>query len=156
MEFGGKYLLKAPRLAVWHALNDTEVLMRTIPGCTRIAWTGEHSLDLSLAVNLGVAHPVFEGTLELSNVLAATSYTLEGRGKGGLLGRIHGAADVTLADAGPDTLLRFEAQGKASKTLLRLGKPVIGRSAQAVIDGFFGRFADAMGVAITSLTPNGE
>ena len=66
MEFGGRYLLAAPRVTVWAALNDTEMLRAAIPGCRRIAWSGPAALELEISVNLGVAHPVFAGDLMLT------------------------------------------------------------------------------------------
>ena len=148
MEFGGHYILAAPRDAVWAALNDASVLQTAIPGCRRIAWVGEASLEAEIAVNFGVAHPVFGGDLELTNVVPAQSYTLTGRGRGGLFGMAHASADIVLSDRGTDTELGFIAAGKASGRLMKLGRAVLGGRAQAVIDGFFERFAAAMGTEI--------
>jgi hypothetical protein len=153
MEFGGRYLLTAPRAQVWAALNDTEMLRAAIPGCRRIAWTGERALEVEIKVNLGIAHPVFTGDLELSDVEPARSYRLSGKGRGGLLGLAHGAADIVLADRPEGTELRFLAEGGASGQIMRLGKALIGNSAQHVIDGFFERLAAAMGTGITALDP---
>ncbi|WEK03590.1 MAG: carbon monoxide dehydrogenase subunit G [Candidatus Devosia phytovorans] len=153
MDFGGRYILAAPRTQVWSALNDTAMLKAAIPGCHKIEWSGETALDLEIKVNLGVIHPTFHGELTLSDIHPAERYTLSGRGKGGLLGRVEGAADITLADHGDETLLVFSAQGGGSGQVMKLGKAVIGNSAQKVIDGFFERFAAAMGVAVTPLPP---
>lgn len=153
MEFGGRYLFAAPRQGVWAALNDAQMLKAAIPGCHRLDWIESDRLALEIRVNLGVAHPVFSGDLTLSNVVPAQFYTLAGRGRGGLLGLAHGAADITLADSGGGTELAFLAQGGASGQLMRLGRGLIGSSAQKVIDGFFERFAAAMGVGLTPLEP---
>jgi hypothetical protein len=154
MEFGGRYLLTASRPEVWAALNDAEMLKAAIPGCRRINWTASDALEVEIRVNLGVAHPVFTGDLVLSDVLPATRYRLTGKGRGGLLGRAHGAADISLADRPGGTELRFLAEGGASGQLMRLGQALVGTTAQHVIDGFFQRFAAAMGTAITSLDPS--
>ncbi len=151
MEFGGHYFIAAPREAVWAALNDAAVLKAAIPGCHKIEWAGQANLDLEIKVNLGVMHPVFKGELVLSNVIAAERYTLSGRGKGGLLGLAEGSADIVLSDEGDHTRLRFGADGGASGQLMRLGKAIIGNSAQKVIDGFFERFGTAMGAEVTPL-----
>ena len=148
MDFGGRYKLSAPRRNVWEALNDTAVLKATIPGCQRIEWTSENTLELHIKVNLGVVHPVFTGDLALTNVLPAHSYTLSGKGRGGILGLAEGAADITLSDSGEGCELAFSARGGASGQIMRLGKSLIGNSAQKVIDGFFERFAQAMGTTI--------
>lgn len=153
MEFGGRYRIDAQRMAVWAALNDPDMLKATIPGCSHIGWTGPSTLDLEITVNLGLVKPTFKGELELSNVAPAESYTLSGRGKGGLVGLAEGAADITLRDDGAATLLAFSAQGGASGQITKLGKAIVGNSAQKVIDGFFERFAAAMGVSIEALGP---
>ena len=153
MDFGGRYVIVAPRVAVWAALNDTEVLKAAIPGCHKIAWSSPSTLDLEIKVNLGVVHPVFKGDLALTGIVPAERYTLTGKGRGGLVGLAEGSADIILADAGEDTLLVFAAQGGASGQIMRLGKAIIGNSAQKVIDGFFERFGEAMGAKVIPLPP---
>lgn len=151
MNFGGKYLFLASRSDVWTALNTAEMLKAAIPGCTRIDWVSETSLEAAITVDLKVAKPEFVGDLVLSNVIAAERYTLTGRGRGGLLGRVHGEACISLQDDEKGCILSFEAIGGASKTLMNLGRPLIGASAQRVIDHFFERFAAAMPAEIVTL-----
>jgi carbon monoxide dehydrogenase subunit G len=151
VDFGGRYILSANRAQVWTALYDAAVLKAAIPGCERIDWVGPGALELEIRVNLGIARPTFKGALALSDVVPAQSYTLSGKGRGGLLGLAHGAADIVLADHAQGTELSFAAKGGASGQIMRLGAALIGNSAQKVIDGFFERFADAMGTTITAL-----
>ena len=151
MDFGGRYCIAAPRISVWAALNDTSVLKAAIPGCHRIDWAGPTALDLEIKVNLGVVHPVFKGDLTLSDIVAAERYTLSGKGRGGLLGLAEGSADIVLEDSGDETLLVFTARGGASGQIMRLGRAIIGNSAQKVIDGFFERFGEAMGADVVPL-----
>lgn len=153
MEFGGRYRIAAPRNTVWAALNDPAMLKAAIPGCSHIAWSGPDRLDLEITVNLGMVKPVFKGELMLSDVSPAESYTLSGRGKGGIMGLAEGAADITLADDEEATLLAFTAHGGASGQIMKLGKAIVGNSAQKIIDGFFERFATAMGAEIAPLGP---
>ncbi len=151
MEFGGRYRIGATRLKVWEALNNTEILKKTIPGCSRIDWTSETTLEAAITVDLGVAKPTFVGDLEMSDVVPAETYTLSGRGKGGLLGLAHGSADVTLSDDGENCILFFVAHAGASNAIMKLGKALIGGAAQHVIDGFFERFAASMEVSLEVL-----
>ena len=150
MEFGGKYLIESERALVWDALNDTEILKAAIPGCQSIDWVSEVALEAAILVNFGVAKPTFVGDLVLSDVTPAKKYTLSGSGRGGLLGRVQAAADIELSDHATGTKLVFTAAGDASNTIMRLGRAVIGSSAQKVIDGFFIRFATAMGTNIST------
>ena len=151
MDFGGRYRVGAPRQAVWHALNNTEVLRACIPGAQRLEWVGEDALELEIRVSLGVVKPVFKGDLRLSGVVPAERYTLSGKGKGGVLGLAQGAADIALADDGDATELTFVAHGNASPRIMQFGSALIGDRAQKVIDGFFDRFGEAMGADVTPL-----
>lgn len=153
MDFGGRYLFHAKRAEVWAALNDVGVLKAVIPGCQAIEWTSPTTLDLRIKVNFGVIHPVFAGDLTLSDVHPAERYTLSGRGRGGLLGLAQGGADIALTDAEDGTLLSFAAKGKADGGIMRLGRALIGNSAQHVIDGFFERMGVIMGAKVTALAP---
>ncbi len=153
MDFGGRYLFGAKRAEVWAALNDTKVLGAVIPGCQAISWTSPSTLDLTLRVSLGFIHATFDGTLELSNVRPAESYTLAGRGKGGMLGMAQAAADIALADDPDGTMLTFTAAGKADGGIMRLGRSLIGNSAQKLIDGFFEAIGHEIGVSVTPLPP---
>jgi len=151
MEFGGKYLFSAPRDRVWAALNDTAVLKAAIPGCSRLDWTGATTLECEIKVNLGLMSPTFTGDLELRDIDPAVRYTLAGRGRGGLLGKAEAAADIALTDAPGGTELLFTANGGADGGIMKLGKAVIGNSAQKIIDGFFERIGEAMSVTVTPL-----
>lgn len=152
MDFGGRYRFGAGRRAVWEALNDTEVLRAVIPGCERIAWTSPDTLELRVKVNLGLVHPAFSGELRLSDVHPAERYRLSGHGKG-LLGLAHAEADISLADAGAnETLLAFAAAGHAGDGVMRLGRTLVGNSAQRIIDGFFEAIGAQMHVPVVPLS----
>jgi carbon monoxide dehydrogenase subunit G len=143
MEFGGRYLFSAPRDAVWAALNDTEKLQAAIPGARRLVWTGATTLELEIKVSLGIVSPTFTGDLTLSDIVPAETYTFSGKGRG-LLGKAEGSAKVSLSDAPGGTELRFTATGGADNKIMSLGKALIGKSAQKVIDHFFETFGGAV------------
>ncbi len=151
MDFGGRYLFATPRAALWSALNDTAVLGACIPGCRRIEWVGPDALELDVQVDLGPVHPTFRGDLTLSNVCPAQSFTLTGRGRGGLLGLAEASADIALEDAPGGTILTFSARGGASGRIMKLGRALIGDRAQAIIDGFFTHAGAVMAVDVTPL-----
>ena len=156
MDFGGRYLFGAKRDEVWAALNDTRVLKAVIPGCERIEWTGPDSLDLTIKVSLGFIHPTFAGELRLSDIIPAQSYTLWGGGKGGVLGMAQASASIRLEDEHRGTILSFAAAGKADGGIMRLGRSLIGNSAQKVIDGFFEAIGREMAVSVGPLPPEGS
>ncbi len=153
MQFSGKYIIGASRQAVWEALNDEKILQKTIFGCQKITWISANQLEIEVLVNLGVMKKTFIGDLELVDVKEAQKYTLKGKGRGGVLGKVHASADIELKDHLFDdnksgTYLEFIAMGGGSGTIMNMGKAIIGSSAQKIIDKFFDRFAQAMGVKI--------
>ncbi|MEP7240899.1 MAG: carbon monoxide dehydrogenase subunit G [Devosia sp.] len=151
MEFGGRYLFGAERAAVWAALNDAALLRAVIPGCQHMAWTSPTTLDLRVKLDFGLLHPVFSGELVLSDVHPAERYTLTGRGKG-IVGLAHASAEITLADAADGgTLLVFAAAGQADGGIMRLGRALIGNSAQKLIDGFFEAIGQQLHTNVTAL-----
>ena len=156
MEFGGRYLFSAPRELVWEALNDPAKLKGAIPGCQRLDWTGPGKLEMELRVDFGLLHPVFAGDLELSDIAPAEAYTLSGRGRGGMLGMAQGAARVSLSDAEEGTILSFTATGGADNAIMKLGKALLGKTAQRVIDHFFERFGGTFGSEVTPLEETGR
>lgn len=151
MQFAGRYRFAAPRAQVWAALNDVDKLKEAIPGCRRLEWKGPNELELELKVSLGLVSPTFTGDLRLRDIVPAERYTLSGRGRGGLLGMAEGAALIVLADDGEDTELSFTATGGADNAIMKLGKALLGKSAQRVIDHFFAGFGDTFGAAVTPL-----
>ena len=151
MQMNDSQRIPPPKEKVWAALNDTAVLKAAIPGCSRLDWTGAATLECEIKVNLGVMQPTFTGDLELRDVIPAERYTLAGRGRGGLLGKAEAAADIVLADAPGGTELVFTANGGADGGIMKLGKAVIGNSAQKIIDGFFERIGEAMATEVTPL-----
>jgi uncharacterized protein len=151
VQFGGRYVLTAPRMRVWEALNDTAVLKSCIPGCERIQWVSENALEAAINVDFGPVELRFEGELALSDMIVAERYTLTGRGKGGWLGWARGSADIVLADHPEGTELAFAAQGEVASSIAKLGAALLGRSAQGVIDRFFERFAKAIGATSRNL-----
>ena len=155
MEFGGRYHFSAPRTTVWAALNDTQKLQAAIPGCRRLDWTGRDTLELEIEVRLGLIRPVFTGELRLADIVPAERYTLSGRGRG-MLGMAEGAAQIVLADAGEGTEMLFTAVGGADNAVMKLGKALIGKSAQRIIDHFFETFGETFGAKVIALPPDAQ
>jgi carbon monoxide dehydrogenase subunit G len=61
------------------------------------------------------------------------------------------SADIALMDDPGGTILSFAAAGKADGGIMRLGKSLIGNSAQKLIDGFFEAIGREMAVTVMPL-----
>lgn len=82
MKIAGNYTFAASRDEVWAALNDPEVLARTIPGCQRLEQVGENEYESTLKIGLQAVRGVYSGRVKIDNVRAPESYDIHVDGKG--------------------------------------------------------------------------
>jgi carbon monoxide dehydrogenase subunit G len=144
MEFIGEYRFQATALEVWIALNDTEVLKRTIPGCDRMERISPTEYAGHLLVNLGIISAGFDGKIALSELDPPASYRISVEAHGSVAGSAAGSARVKLTDMEGGALLRYEAETQIGGRLAKLGIKLMHGTAVRYADKFFARFAQAM------------
>ena len=93
----------APRERVWAALNDAEVLRRSIDGCESLEKTSETSFAAKVVARIGPVKAAFAGKITLSDIDPPNGYTISGEGDGGGVGMAKGGASVNLIDEGGAT-----------------------------------------------------
>lgn len=136
----GETVIRAPRGAVWSALNDPDVLKACIPGCERLEKTSPTDMEADVTQKVGPVKAKFKGAVTLEDIVEGESYRLVGEGKGGAAGFAKGGAHVRLADHAEGTLLTYEAEARVGGKLAQLGSRVIGGFAKATADKFFDQF----------------
>ena len=140
MDMTGEYRIAAPRDRVWAALNDAEVLRTCIPGCEELEKTSDTTMTAKVVQKIGPVKARFAGEVELVNINAPVSYTIQGEGKGGIAGFAKGSADVQLAADGDETVLTYEAHAVIGGKLAQLGSRLINSTAKKLADQFFSNF----------------
>ena len=145
MEMTGEYRIPADRAAVWQALNDPDVLRAAIPGCEELVRADDGTLTAKVVAKVGPVKATFAGNVAFSNVVEGESFTITGEGKGGAAGFARGSADVTLADDGAGTLLRYAAKAQVGGKLAQLGARLIDTTAAKMAEEFFSAFAARFG-----------
>lgn len=140
MDMTGSYRIGAPRDAVWAALNDVDVLKVCIPGCEEIEQTSPTTMTAKVVQKIGPVKAKFDGAIELLNINAPASYTINGEGQGGVAGFAKGAADVVLTEDGDETVLDFTAHAQVGGKLARLGSRLIDATAKKLATKFFDNF----------------
>lgn len=143
MEMKGQERIAARRDHVWAALNDPDILKRCIPGCQSIERVSTTEFAAVLKIKFGPIPIVLSGTISLSNIDAPRSYTISAESAGGLGGLARGRADVTLTEAGDETMLAYDAGAETGGTLARLGSRLVGSSASRLAAKFFSDFGAA-------------
>jgi carbon monoxide dehydrogenase subunit G len=136
----GEHVIAAPRERVWAALNDPEVLRRSIDGCESLDRLSDTSFAAKVTARIGPVKAPFGGKITLSEIDAPKSYTISGEGSGGV-GMAKGSARVILVDQGGVTRLSYTVAADVSGKLAQIGSRLIDGAARKMADDFFGRFA---------------
>ncbi len=144
MQMSDEIRIEAPRDKVYAALNDPDVLKRSIPGCEEIEKVSDTELKAAVAVKIGPVKAKFKGHVTLSDLNPPESYTISGEGKGGSAGFAKGAAQVSLEADGDATILRYEVQADVGGKLAQLGGRLIDSTAKKLAGDFFASFNEAV------------
>ena len=144
MDMQGNRTLSVTQQQAWEALNDPEVLKVCIPGCESIEATGENAYDVTNAIKVGPVSAKFKGKLQLADVNAPHSYTINFEGNGGAAGFGKGSAKVTLAPQGAGSELGYTVNATVGGKIAQVGQRLIDGVAKSMAESFFKRFDEEM------------
>ena len=80
MKLSGSYQIKLEKQKVWEALNDPEILRKSIPGCEDFKKDSETEFTATATNKIGPFNASFTGNIELKDINAPHSYVIEGSG----------------------------------------------------------------------------
>ena len=145
MTMTGEVMLPSNRATVWAALNDPEILKRSIPGCQELAKTSDTEFRATAKVAVGPVKATFKGKVNLSDIDPPNGYRISGEGQGGVAGFAKGGAKVRLDDGdNGGTKLSYDVEAHAGGKLAQLGGRLINGVAKKYADEFFTNFAKAL------------
>ena len=156
MLVSGSATLNAAPDAVWKALNDPAVLVRTIPGCQRLEAIGPDAYTMTITAGVASIKGVYTGQVRLTDQNPPDAFVLKASGAGGP-GTVSADVQVRLSDAdGGRTTLTYDADaivggmigGVGQRMLSGVAKKTAGEFFAAVDDVINGRAATP--AAITS------
>jgi carbon monoxide dehydrogenase subunit G len=156
MEFVGQYRFNASALEVWTALNDPEVLRRTIPGCDVMERVTPTDFAGHLVYRIGPLNAGFTGRITLSELDPPHRYRISVEAHGRFAGTAAGSAAVQLADLPEGALLHYQAKTEIGGRLASFGSRLMHGTATKYADKFFNRFAAAMEERDAALEPQIE
>jgi carbon monoxide dehydrogenase subunit G len=145
MEMTGERQIPAPPETVWKALNDPDVLKRSIPGCEELEKTSETEFTAKVVTKIGPVKARFGGKVTLTDIVPPKSYKISGEGQGGAAGFAKGGAEVDLepGDAG-GTLMRYKVNAQIGGKMAQIGARLIDGTARKLADQFFDNFVKAV------------
>ncbi len=156
MDMTGEQRIPASREEVWRALNDPEILRRSIPGADSVERLSDTEFEATVTARLGPVKAKFKGRVRLSDVDPPNGYTITGEGKGAT-GFAKGGAKVRLSEAGGETVLNYEVTASVGGKLAQIGSRLIDGAAKKMAGEFFENFteivAGAPGEAAAEIVP---
>ena len=155
MKLDGEFHIPADRERVWQALNDPEILRRSVPGCKALEKTSDTEFTAKVALKIGPMKAMFQGKVTLSDLDPPNGYSINGEGQGGVAGFAKGGARVRLTEDGDGTCLRYEATATVGGKLAQLGQRMIAGASRKLAGEFFSAFSEAVGGG-TAQTVTGE
>lgn len=82
MKVTGTATVAAPPSQVWDALQDPAVLVRTIPGCSRMETVGADAYTMTISAGVASIKGTYAGEVELAEPDPPHSFVLRARGQG--------------------------------------------------------------------------
>lgn len=142
MEFQGESNIPAPCQEVWDALLDPQVLKECIDGCQEMTQVSEHQYLAKVRARIGPVRTTFSANIQMVDVVAPTSYTLEVSATGGAAGFGKGSASISLVDHGSETQLQYAVNGVVGGKLAQIGSRLIGGVIDKLTTHFFTKFVE--------------
>ena len=141
MKLNGSYQINLEKQKVWEALNDPEILRKSIPGCEDFKKDSETEFTATATNKIGPFNASFTGKIELKEINAPHSYVIEGSGNSPV-GFASGEAKVKLEDYDEGTKLIYEVEANVGGKIAQVGSRLIDMTAKKMADIFFGNFSD--------------
>jgi carbon monoxide dehydrogenase subunit G len=132
VRIAGNYTFEATREEVWSALNDPEVLARTIPGCQRLDQVGPDEYESTLKVGLQAVRGIYTGRVKIDNQVAPESYDIHVDGKGSN-GFLKGNGSIKLRNDGDNTILDYFGEAQVGGTIASVGQRLLDGAAKTLI-----------------------
>ena len=141
MKLSGSYQIKLEKQKVWDALNNPEILKQSIPGCEEFKKNSNTEFTATATNKIGPFNASFTGEIEIKNIDAPNSYTIEGSGNSPV-GFASGSANVKLENSNGGTKLIYEVNANVGGKIAQVGSRLIDMTAKKMADIFFGKFSD--------------
>ena len=141
MKLAGSYQINLSKEKVWEALNDPEILKKSIPGCEEFKKNSETEFTATATNKIGPFNASFTGDIELTDLNPPNSYKITGSGNSPV-GFAQGEADVKLEDSGSGTKLIYSVDAQVGGKIAQVGSRLIDMTAKKMADIFFGKFSE--------------
>ena len=141
MKLSGSYQINLEKQKVWEALNNPEILRKSIPGCEEFSKESDTEFSATATNKIGPFNASFTGSIELKDINAPNSYKIIGSGNSPV-GFASGEAEVKLEEHNEGTKLIYTVEANVGGKIAQIGSRLIDMTAKKMADIFFGKFSD--------------
>lgn len=143
MKISESFVIEAPVDQVWEALLDPQVLVATIPGCERLAATGEHAYDMTVTAGVAAIKGTYAGTCALFDLVERQSLTMRLSGAGAP-GTIEATVGVRFAVVDGGTEVSYDADATVGGPVGGVGQRMLTSVSKRMAGEFFGNVGAAI------------
>jgi carbon monoxide dehydrogenase subunit G len=140
MDMTGQRTLQVTQQQAWEALNDPEILKACIPGCQKFESSGEQKFAVAAGIKMGPVSALFNGSVQLTNIVAPQSYKLNFDAQGGVAGFGKGEAAVEIKPLEKGCDLHYTVHSSVGGKIAQLGQRLVDGVAKNMAEDFFKRF----------------
>jgi len=141
MKLSGSYQINLEKQKVWEALNNPDVLKKSIPGCEEFRKNSETEFTAIATNKIGPFNASFKGDIKLEDLDPPNSYKIIGSGNSPV-GFANGEAFVVLKDFEGGTKLIYTVDANVGGKIAQVGSRLIDITAKKMADIFFGKFSE--------------
>jgi len=148
MKIAGSNVVPHPVEQVWGAILDPQVLVATIPGCERLASTGDNAYDMTVTAGVAAIKGTYLGSCTLSDLQEHESLVMRLTGAGAP-GTIDATVRVSFAEAEPGaTRIDYDADAVVGGMVGGVGQRMLTSVSKRMAGEFFGNVAAAIGAPV--------
>jgi carbon monoxide dehydrogenase subunit G len=155
MRVAGNATLHAPVEAVYAALRDPRVLVRTIPGCERLEQVGEDAYAMTVTAGVASVRGTYAGDVRLTDHRAPNGFVLRASGSGAP-GTVSANVTVDLAPGQDGTTeLSYDADAVVGGTIGGVGQRLLAGVAKRTAGEFFAAVDEVLTGGAEAVTGDG-
>lgn len=133
MQIQGEYTFEAPQEMVWRALRDPEVLGSILPGGQGIEQVNDNQYAGKLQIRVGPVQGVFNGNIQLFDIVEPDSYAMNVDGKGAP-GFVKASGGLELAtNANGHTHMTYAGTATVGGRIASVGQRLLDSSAKSIV-----------------------
>jgi len=136
MQLSGTTDFSCDASALWHTLHDTDVLVRTIPGCKSMAPIGDGEYRVALSLGVASIKGDYEGLIRVKDIEFPCHYELQAEGAGNP-GYVNMTVECRLEPRADGTRMSWSCDAEVGGLIASIGGRVLTGISKFMANQFF-------------------